>query len=439
MMYGMATDWTKLYQVFDTGPLEANQLQDLYVDLEAVRGENEPGSVAGYLEGSIRNSGRHTCQLVSGHQGSGKSTELRRLQGTLEAGDNRYFCVVCDIENELPLDDMDFPDLLLAIVRQTADALRDRLKIDLKPGYFADRARELKELFGSKVELKEARLDTLLGVMVATLRGSPESRVHIRKALDPKVESLLSAANEVFDQARERIKGHGFGDLVVIVDGSDKLKLSYGPGAGTYPGERLFVHRADQIRGFACHMVYAVPMALAYSPLLSDLESLYGQQTPIIPVTKLHDRQGKRVDAAFDCFREILSKRVVFAGSTMAEVFPDRVVTDELIRLSGGQPRVLCSLARDCLRVRRPVERSVVDAVASREMRAMRAPLELAHWRVLAAFMGGKQPLRTADTREVYRDLIVLRALLHYRNKEEWLGVNPLVGSPPQELSGLHV
>jgi hypothetical protein len=68
----------------------------------------------------------------------------------------------------------------------------------------------------------------------------------------------------------------------------------------------------------------------------------------------------------------------------------------------------------------------------------MRAPLELDHWKVLAAFMRGGQPLRTADTREVYRDLIVLRALLHYRNKDEWLGVNPLIGALPKELSGLH-
>lgn len=438
MIRRMPIDWTKLYQVFDMGPLEANQLQDLYVDLAEVRGENEPGSVAEYLETSIRNSDRHTCQLVSGHQGSGKSTELRRLQKKLEGGDRRYFCVVCDIERALPLDDTDFPDLLLAIVHQTAEALRERLKVDLKPGYFARRASELRDLLGSKVDLKEARLDTAVGVIVTTLRGSPESRVKIRAALDPKVESLLHAANEAFDEAREKIKKKGFRDLAIIIDGSDKLRLGAGSSAGAYPGERLFVHRADQTRGFACHVVYAVPMALAYSPLVSDLESLYGQQTPIIPVTKLHDRQGKRIPAAYDRFREILAKRVAFAGASFAEAFPDERATDDLIRLSGGQPRVLCAFARDCTRSRAPVAREAVETIARKETQALRRSLNEPHWRLLAEFMAGRQPLGTLQTTAVRADLIVLRALLHYRNKEEWLGVNPLVGPLPEGLSGLH-
>ncbi len=438
-MFGMPIDWIKLYQAFDVGPLQANQFEDLYVELADVRGENEPGSVASYLEGSIRSSSTYTCQIVSGHEGSGKSTELRRVQKNLETGPKRVFCVVADIEGDVPLDDADFPDLLLAIVRQTAVALRDRLKIDLQPGYFADRARKIKELLLTEVDLKEARLDTALGVMVASLRQAPESREKIRQALNPRVQSLLEAANEVFSEARTRLKSHGFDDLAIIVDGTDKLKRGYGADTERYPGERLFVHRADQTRGFECHIIYAVPLALVHSPLVSDLEQLYGQQTPIIPVTKLHDRAGKRLDLSYARFLEILRKRVAFAGESFDAVFPNPGATDDLIRFSGGQPRVLCALARDCLRPQAPIHKSVVEAVARKETMALRKALELPHWQVLAEFLAGKQPLPAPETREVFRDLLIVRALLYYRNSQEWLGVNPLVGNLPEGVNRIHV
>lgn len=430
----MDTNWTKLYQQFDMGPLEANQLQDLYVELADVRGESEPGSVAEYLEGSIRNADGHTCQLVSGHQGSGKSTELRRLQRRLQNGTSRYFCVVCDIERALPLDDTDFPDLLLAIVHQTAEAFRKFLEIDLRPGYFTTRATELQRLLGSPVGIQSASLDGVVGSIVMTIRGSPESRAKIRAALDPQIESLIRSANEVFDEARELLKKNGFEDLVIIVDGSDKLRMETGAPNARYPGERLFLHRSDQTRGFACHVVYAIPMALAYSPLVSDLEATYGHQTPIVPVTKLHSRKGDTIQKAYDRFCEILKKRVEFANERFSEVFPDQSATNELIRLSAGQPRVLCAFARDCMRLQQPVKAAAVAMIERKERLALRRALNEPHWRLLAEFMAGKQPPGTAETLAVRADLIVMRALLHYRNDDEWLGVNPLVGSLPEDF-----
>ena len=431
----MATNWTKLYQVFEMGPLEANQIHDLYVDLAAVRGEDEPGAVAAYLESSVRLASGHTCQLVSGHQGSGKSTELRRLQKQLQSGSERYFCVICDIEGELALDDTDFPDLLLAMMRATADALRRDLGIELKPGYFATRAGEIKALALSEVELKELSLDAMLGTIVATLKGSPESRSTIRKALEPKVDSLLHAANELFDEARGSLKQRGFKDLVLIVDGSDKLKLASSAKSGEYPGERLFVNRVDQTRGFAAHVVYAIPMALAFSVLVEELSSLYQQHTPIVPVTKLLDRQGKRVEAAYQRFREIVDKRLAFAGANFGEVFADEAVCEELIRLSAGQPRVLCALIRDCLRGLKQFDKVTVKTVARRETMAMRRALELPHWLLIKEFAEGKQPIPDSKNRGAFRDLIGLRGLLHYRNDKEWLAVNPLIGELPEGLS----
>ena len=430
----MIVDSKKLYQVFNLGPLEVGQLESLYVDLCDVRGESEPGSVVAYLGDSIRLSDRHTCQLVTGHQGSGKSTEMRRLKKALQQGDERYFAVICDIEGELALDDTDFPDLLLAMVRQLADALHESFAMELKPGYFATRWNELKGLLGSEVGFEKAELTVGLAKIVGVLRSSPDSRKPIRDALEPRVDSLLHAANELFDQAREQLKPFGFKDIVLLVDGTDKLKLGTGNDAGTLPGERLFIRRHDQTSGFACHVCYAIPMALNYSVQNDTLAGLYDQQIPVVPVTKLQDRQAHLIDAAYVKFREMIEKRVVFCGSTMDGVFADEKVVRELIRLSAGQPRELCILIRDCLRADLPIHSATVELVARRATMAFAQWLEAPHWRMIKEYRSGRQPLQESENRDTLRDLIAGRAILHYRNHEQWLAVNPLVGETPEGI-----
>lgn len=70
---------TKIYNSFDPSrPLPAGDPQ--YVDCRSVRGDED---IVNDLGKRMRNSDRMTYQLYTGHRGSGKSTELRRLQKSL--------------------------------------------------------------------------------------------------------------------------------------------------------------------------------------------------------------------------------------------------------------------------------------------------------------------------------------------------------------------
>lgn len=116
----------KVYRAFD--PLEPLPADDTrrYVDLNAVRGSS---GFTHRLASPILLSGpaadqtgaeTPTCQVVTGHRGSGKSTELRRLQHALEESDKRFFVVYCSSESDIDRNDVDFPEVLIAIVRQMA-------------------------------------------------------------------------------------------------------------------------------------------------------------------------------------------------------------------------------------------------------------------------------------------------------------------------------
>ena len=72
----------RIYAAFDPSPLKADN-GGLYVELDDVRGEAD---IVKRTSVKIRLAeGEPTCQVLAGHKGSGKSTELYRLQRELES------------------------------------------------------------------------------------------------------------------------------------------------------------------------------------------------------------------------------------------------------------------------------------------------------------------------------------------------------------------
>ena len=86
------TDWKKLYTAFDPfRPLPANDPQ--WIDCAEVRGEED---ILMGLGLEIERSETVTCQLYAGHRGAGKSTELLRLQDSLQASGFRVIYFAAD-------------------------------------------------------------------------------------------------------------------------------------------------------------------------------------------------------------------------------------------------------------------------------------------------------------------------------------------------------
>lgn len=85
-----------------------------YVDLTEVRGgESLVLSVANAIR-RTRSPNFHQ-QLVTGHRGCGKSTELFRLKENLER--QKYFVVYLDIGDMLDLGDIEYLDVLTGIAK----------------------------------------------------------------------------------------------------------------------------------------------------------------------------------------------------------------------------------------------------------------------------------------------------------------------------------
>ncbi len=204
-----------------------------------------------------------TCQVLAGHNGSGKSTELFRLKKMLEEGDEQFF-VVYVTAAEIDLNDVDFPDILIAIIQQLAVQFKDRAGISLKPRFFKQRFERLKGILTSEISFDAFELGGDLLKISGEIKGSPDARAEIRKLLEPDTGNLLNAANDVISEAVGELTKQGKQGLVVLVDDLDKMVVRpHGDGFGT--DDYLFVNRAAQLTAFMCHVVYTIPISLAYS------------------------------------------------------------------------------------------------------------------------------------------------------------------------------
>jgi Cdc6-like AAA superfamily ATPase len=228
----MSASLQEIYAAFAPQPLHAGQ-QNLYIDLDEVRGHS---SIVSRMKQKILLAERPSCQVLTGHRGSGKSTELWKLRQALEepstSGADRFFVVQVQADDELDRNDIDFPEVLIAIVRQIAQQLRDRAKINLQPGYFADRWNRLKELALKDVEFDKLELAAGMAKLSGTIRNSPEARAKVRAALEPDTDNWITAANDIIGKAVLELKKQQFRGLVVIVDDLDKMITRPHDGAG---------------------------------------------------------------------------------------------------------------------------------------------------------------------------------------------------------------
>ena len=416
----MADEIKKIYQAFDPSPLKAEET-DLYVDLDAVRGSDEP---VNKLAQTIKLSESTTTQLFAGHIGSGKSTELRLLQKQLQ--DDGYFVVFCQILEDIDERDADFPDVLLSMMRQMVSQIKERGRITLKPGYFQQRFEELNDLLTSKVDLPDLA-NGLLNLSSA-IKSSPDTRKKIREIFEPKTNDWLSAANDIISEAVLELSKKGRSGLVIIVDDLDKVSVEKFAEQQSSVAERLFLNRHAQLTGFQCHIVYTLPLPLVYSCRERDIASLYKLDAPpVVPMTKVIGKDGKKYKKGFDKFVSIIQKRLEKAKVTTS-LFESNKIRDQIIRYSAGQPRQLMILIREAIIAGSiPIKEKYIENIARKIRHSYERQLRQEHWSIIEQVKQDNRLERNDSNDSLCMELLANRAILYYLNEDQWYGLNPLL------------
>jgi hypothetical protein len=395
-----------------------------YVECSSVRGGVDE------IENLARNIERSTVpqyskQLFTGHIGCGKTTELFRLKRRLEA--DGYFVVYFDADNELDLNDIGYPDILLAVARQTQQQLSERANVELDDklleviaGWFGktiiteERSKDvqttLRTEFGLGVDSPVAVFVKMLAAFSGEIKNSRQRREEIRRELENNAAQLIQYVNELIDDAQVRLTRKDKRGLVLMVDGLERVAYRVDDKTGISSHELLFFHQGSQLRSPNCHVLYTFPINLAFNSNIN-----IGQVFPeyvILPMIK-PDEAGRAK------LRQIIASRL-----EVDPIFESPDLLDKLVAASGGHVRDLLRLVRYALNLTdtkvsaRNVEQAVQRLVNEYDRITPDADLPRLY--------------EVHDTKQVptdpYHALLLQKLLvLEYLNHTRWADVHPAV------------
>lgn len=389
-----------------------------YVDLKAVRGgENLVSSIAKSIFRTP--APRYHQQLVTGHRGCGKSTELYRLKTRLE--EHKYFTIYLDVSEVLDLGDIRYLDLLVSIAHAIAHAL-DKCELNLN----GELLRELSEWFAQKTLTEERKQSLelevksqaglgggipflkLLSELSSQFKSGSSRREEIRQNLDRELNVFIDRLNNLIRSARQQVQKAGFQDMVIIVDQLEKMSYkANNDGHSNYSD--LFVNHAEQLKAPECHIIYTVPISLAFNNNLGDV---FGDETLVIPMVNQSSEAGQAK------LVEIVEKRL-----NIMDVFESPELVEQLVAMSGGAVRDLMRLVRlACGDAPKITADDVHDAIRT----LVREYDRLIKDDDIPALLKVNEQ-RHVRGDKIYAHLLHVRVIHEYQNGERWADLHPAV------------
>lgn len=388
----------------------------LHEDLSAVQG----GARFEMIEKRIRmaDGGSFARELVTGHAGSGKSTELLRLATRLRApkGTQAFHVVYLDAFEYLSQWGIRLPHIVIALLA----ALAREQRVDLKETRSAKKlVTRIKDLAGSVSKDLAKDLDSLahLPILTAALRASQELSTKFRDQAVTQIQDLLRDLNDLVAEVVADLHV----EVVFIIDNLEKIPEQTADGHVSLH-EALFV-RDLPLLDIPAHLVLTYPISLNYSNV-ELLRVFPGSNKTTLPMVSVRRPPGspERGDdrEGIAALRHLLLRRV------KREVFADDEAIEHMIRSSGGCVRDLMRFVGDLPIVAEPpftrdhVDRAVQDFKNDYERILAGKP----YVRYLGAI---EQSGRISDDLEPdwKREILLGLVVLEY-DTDTWFDVHPL-------------
>lgn len=349
-----------LYRELDPlRPLAADD-DALYVDWQH---QLDPGTVdvkSRLVRAFVRNATpqRPITRLLTGHKGSGKTTELNRVASALHSGQGgkKVFVSTLYAHQWLDLVDVQPEDLVLQIVRQLVADLQDA-GMKLGAQQFSSFFQSLWDRFrGVRLESVELGADPL--TFSFALNDFPTARREFRDLLRGQLPKVYDLVNQkLLPEARKHLAAQGFQDIVLVIDDLDKIPQKILSDQGLTNHENLFLDNAATLRAISCSLLMAIPIELAYSTAQGRLRDDYGSAIGTIPLVTVADREGVAVRRGEQALAEVVGRRARMAFNEPAAnplsaakwIFADPDDLTRVLRLSGGHLRSLLVMLTELL------------------------------------------------------------------------------------------
>jgi len=333
----------------------AREDRDWYVSLDTwvdeagsahqLRGPSVTSSMLRRLKITAGDPAAESTLLFAGLRGTGKTTELSRLERDLRAQGGFITLKFRARDYHHMSDALSIEETVLMLVAGMAEAavetLADARVERLANGGIWERARRFLE-----VQFREGGLTLDLGPL--QIKSALQSGASFRQDLGDVLRKHPDRLREfLHDLVRELVASVHPHKLVVFVDELDKFQVPSARTAVVYQAMAdLFFHYSDILRLPGCHTIYTIPPYLGF--LNPGLASAYGGRVYILPSVKVRSRPPNATEfpPGVAALCEVLGRRC-----DLDRLFGDAVerAVLRLALMSGGQFRDLCHLMREIL------------------------------------------------------------------------------------------
>lgn len=280
-----------------------------------------------------------TLLFLAGMRGSGKTSELAKISQNLH-NPKGFFCIVCNLDDGLDLNDMEYMDILIFQLERLAEELQETgLKlgkgiIKSLQDWYAEQIKEVNRAiireggFEIEVEGKTPSLLTFLGIsakLKGNLAGSKENAEKIRTVLKQNFTVFSQKFNEFVETVNVALRKENRGqEILFIIDGLEKI-------ASADIRRKIVDNESNRLRQIKANTIFTLPIELfALEPKLRQFSTVVP-----FPFVKIVARKGEPVEQAIERFEEFVYRRID------KDLFDSPETVRKAILFGGGSPREL--------------------------------------------------------------------------------------------------
>jgi hypothetical protein len=403
-------------------PLGPEDEAALHEDLSEVQG----GDRFGRIEQRVRDAcfdgqARHVRELVTGHSGCGKSTELLRLAAELrKPKDGQALHVVyLDAYDYLNPYEARLPQILMALLAALSEEPRWDLKKTRTAPVLWDRVVKILGGLGREVS-KDLAEATGLPIVRSLFRVDLKLARGFRKSSEDQLQELLGLTRDLITEVAAQLPPE-VGGVVFIVDNLEKLPEIETDG-GKSAHETLFC-RELPLLDIPAHLILTYPITLNYAPVgLRRLFTDAIQTTiPMVGVRASPGASPRGDDhRGIAALRRLLARRVA-----LDTVFAEDEAIVEAVRLSGGCVRDLLHIIRELpIYGSQPYTRDLVRQVAADSINEYERLLQgKSHLRLLHTIVDtGEFP---PEATEEWKQQLLMNLIVLEYDTGTWHDVHP--------------
>lgn len=406
---------------------DINECPDAFVNFEYLRSPEHLNSLKIQLQifdDKLSNTFDYSKILFTGHTGSGKTTELKKLEKYLNHKD-RYFTVFADVQDSFQISTFEQEDLYILLISKLVERLNNEniyfnsTKLDQLANDWIAQDKEVEEEIKKGIENSasiEAEAGSSIGVLfwkLFSVKGNlktafsydSNTSTKIRRRIKENKGEYIRRLNEILIDIRHSVTKAEKGlDILFIIDGVERLRFEkYEVYINT------FFRDARLLQELNTNFICCVPIETRYDiqvvPLITGLYKTYE-----LPLLTLNTESTPY-------FIDLIAKRID------KKVFFEKNVLEFLVEKSGGHPRQLIQLVEKALTYsisNKKINQETAQKACDETGRLLRRLLTAKHVEILQS-----GNFLNADKETL--ELLFSLALLEYNGTTNARKINPVL------------